>query len=420
MSPSPPAAPAAPTERIVAIDALRGFDMFWIVGGGSVVVALVTIFSVLLPAAWVESLETAIDWTALKQQMNHMDWVGFSAEDLIMPLFLFVVGAAMPFSLSRRLEAGKSKWAIYWRVLRRVVVLWVFGMIVQGNLLRCDVWAPQLADPPAKCSLYFFSNTLQAIAVGYLVASIALIHLPKLWQGILAGVLVLGYWAILQFVPVPGGVAGVIEPGNNLGAWVDEKVIGRFGYGENYTWILGCIGFAATTLLGVFAGHLLRSPRRGLLKVLWLTLFGIGGLGLGLLWHGHFRLGDWHVNLPEGPWQCLINKHIWSSSMVLYAAGWSYLLLAGFYLVTDVMRLRRPAFFFTVIGSNAILAYMVWPNLIPFNRVAEYLIGGLVKLYSSYGGTAAIVAKSCLPLLSFALLWLLLLYLYRKGTYLRV
>ena len=120
--------------------------MFWIVGGDKLALAAVAIIPERVP-----------QWVAqAKLQFRHTDWQGFSAWDLIMPLFLFVVGVAMPFSFSRRLEMGHSKRALYFKIVRRALILFVVGMAVQGNLLAFDL-----------SKLHIFANTLQAIAVGY-------------------------------------------------------------------------------------------------------------------------------------------------------------------------------------------------------------------------------------------------------------
>ena len=154
MKAKPAVASASP--RVASIDALRGFDMFWIIGGQQVVVALLHLFVSPTPA-----------W--LKAQFEHTGWEGFTAWDLIMPLFLFIVGTAMPYAFARRIEAGQSKWALYRKVLSRTAILFVLGMAAQGRLLTADL-----------SQLHVYSNTLQAIACGYLMASIAMFHLRAL------------------------------------------------------------------------------------------------------------------------------------------------------------------------------------------------------------------------------------------------
>ena len=184
---------APASGRVRSIDALRGFDMFCIVGGQDLVLLLTALFAKPLHAV-------------LNAQLSHAEWEGFTGEDLIMPLFLFIVGAAMPFSFARWLETGQSKVRPYLRIIRRVLVLWVLGMVAQGNLLAFDL-----------SKLQVFSNTLQAIAVGYLVAAIVLMHLPLLGQALVTLSLLGGYWALMIFVPFDGKQAGILEPDRKPG-----------------------------------------------------------------------------------------------------------------------------------------------------------------------------------------------------------
>ncbi len=385
-------APPKP-ERVLSIDALRGFDMFWITGGKPVLVALIGLFVVEMP-----------EW--LDYQLSHPAWEGFSAWDMIMPLFLFIVGAAMPFSFSRRIEAGADRRDLYLRMARRVVVLWILGMIAQGNLLDFDLSTLQL-----------FSNTLQAIAVGYLVAGIALIHLPILGQVILAVALMVGYWLLMILVPVPGHGAGIFEEHVNLAMYVDQVILRSFRADNTYTWILSGMGFAATVLCGVFSGHLLRSKFTEYTKFWGLVGLGIGSLLLGWFWAGGFD-GIGGVTLV-GAWRFPIIKHLFTSSMVLWAAGWCYLLLALFYLLIDVLRIQKWAFFFIVIGANPIFAYMII-GFINFRNVADRLTGGLAKWFTDLGSFGESFGNLLLAVTAYGALWLLLWYMYRNGTRIRV
>ena len=379
-------------ERVLSIDALRGFDMFWITGGRNVLLAIAGLFLAETP-----------DW--LDYQLSHPAWEGFSAWDIIMPLFLFIVGAAMPFSFSRRLEAGAQKRDLYLRMTRRVVVLWILGMIAQGKLLEFDLSTLQL-----------FSNTLQAIAVGYLIAGIALIHLPILGQVLLAVVLLVAYWLLMILVPVPGHGAGIFEEQINLAMYVDQAVLGSFRADNTYTWILSGLGFAGTVLCGVFSGHLLRSTLSQMAKFWWLVGLGIGSLLLGWFWADGFE-GMGITML--GSWRFPIIKHLFTSSMVLWAAGWCYLLLAAFYLLVDVLRLQRWAYFFIVIGANPIFAYMII-RFVKFEDVANRLCGGLAGNLASLGESGESLGNLLLAVTSYGVLWLLLWYMYRNGTRIRV
>src|SRR3954469_22301739 len=159
-----PIAASAPTARVLSLDALRGFDMFWIIGGDKLALAILA----LIPESRAPCVEQA------KSQFSHVRWEGFHFYDLIMPLFLFVVGAAMPFSFARRAELGHSKSRMLFKLLSRTVTLFILGMAVQGHLLDFDLG-----------TLHPFSNTLQAIAVGYLVAGILMLTIP-VWGQIVA------------------------------------------------------------------------------------------------------------------------------------------------------------------------------------------------------------------------------------------
>ncbi len=376
--------------RVISIDALRGFDMFWIIGGRGVFLAVLGLFMIEIP-------ESVMD------QISHPQWIGFSAWDMIMPLFLFIVGTAMPFSFAKRLQQGQGKARLYLKIVIRTVVLFVFGMAAQGRLLDFDL-----------STLHICSNTLQAIACGYLVAAVLLLEVSLLGQIAVTALLLLGYWAVLALIPVPGNEAGILQPQLNLALHIDRTILGRFDDGTTYTWILSGMGFVATVMLGVFSGQLLRSKQTPWMKVLWLVLIGLGCLGAGWVWSLKFP----------------IIKHIWSSSMVLWAGGWSFLLLALFYAVIDVIGLRFWAFPFVVIGSNAIAVYMA-THLIDFHDISDPIIGGLAPHLDAYKGVLYEIARgekllqvTCGEAFSqvaaFAVIWSILWYMYRKRTFLRI
>jgi len=364
-----------PPERIVSIDALRGFDMFWIMGpdvGHWLLSSFVVLIFGYMPKG-------------VAYQLTH-HWGVFTAWDIIMPLFLFIVGAAMPFSLCRRLEAGEGRRAIYFKALRRVALLWILGMICQGNLLHY-----RFAD------FKFYSNTLQAIAAGYLIATVALVELRRIrWQVALFAALLVGYGLAMIFIPPPGGVAGDFSPEDNLANWIDHAVMGSHHDGKPYAWILPSLGFGATVLLGVLASHVLRSPLSNSRKIRILVGAGLACLVLG--WALSFILPN--------------IKHLWTSSMVLWAGGWSLLLLALFYGVIDVLGYKRWAFPFQVIGANAILAYMIQP-LFRFAEINKHLFGGLCSLFGP-------AESFLLALFTTLTLWGLLYYFYRSRIFVRV
>lgn len=366
--------PGVTRDRVMAVDALRGFDMFWIVGGQELALAFARIFADPLPHA-------------VARQFEHVEWEGFVAWDLIMPLFLFVVGVAMPFSFARRVEQGGSMRDLHLKIVRRTLILFVLGMAVQGNLLEFNL-----------STLHIFCNTLQSIAVGYFVSSLLLLHTGIRFQVLFAAAMLVGFWALVMFVPVPGYGTGSLRPDANLPLAVDEFVLGRFRDGTSYTWVLSGMTFTATVLLGVFAGHVLRAGRSRIWKVAALTAMGLASLAAGWVW------SEW-LGFP-------IIKHIWTSSMVLWAGGWSYLLLALFYLLTDVWGWRRWAFPLVVIGMNAITIYVAY-HFVPFRTISAGLLGGLAS-HLGRGGPAVV------ELGTVALVWLSLYHLYLQKFFLRI
>jgi predicted acyltransferase len=365
------AAAAVLPGRLVSIDALRGFDMFWIVGGDAIFRSLHNI-----------SANPVTEW--INVQLEHCPWQGFHFYDLIMPLFLFIVGVVMPFSLDRRMAEGSSKFSLYKHILLRVIILWLLAMI-QDELLAFDL---------NKVRLY--SNTLQAIAAGYFLAAVVMLHFkPKVQYMIFSGLL-LAYWALMMLIPVPGFGSGQLTPDGNLAIYIDKSLMGRFQDKTAYTWILSSMTFAATVLLGTFAGRFLRQNRGSYSKAVWLIAAGLMCLLAGLVWSNYFP----------------IIKYIWSSSFVLFAGGISLILLSLFFLVIDVWGCKKWAFVFIVIGSNAIVAYML-PTFVPFRNIGGFFVNGLDKWIGNWKEFNHTVA-------AFMALWLLLLFLYRKKTFIKI
>jgi predicted acyltransferase len=361
------------SSRLMSVDALRGFTMFWIIGGD---------------APLLRGLGKGLNndfFNKLLVQFNHVRWEGFHAWDLVMPLFLFVVGVAMPFSFNKRLSRGDRKSQLYLHVITRVMILWILGMIAQGNLLAYNL-----------SKLHIYCNTLQAIAAGYLIASILLLNQNIIRQAITTVGLLLLFWALMMWVPVPKFGAGVLTEDGNLAIYIDNIILGPYSDGTPYTWILSSITFAGTVMLGVMAGHLLRSDKRKIAKVLLLFAAGIGCLIVGWLWGMVFP----------------IIKHIWTSSMVLWAGGWSFLLLALFYLLIDVLGLRKWAFGLVVIGMNAIAVYMAC-HVFDFKLIGNIFVRGLEKWVGPWYYFAQEVA-------AFAVVWLILYWMYRKRTFIKI
>ncbi len=374
-----------PAKRIVGIDALRGLDMLLLTGGAGILAGI-------LNECFGGSMPT--EWAA---QFRHADWgQPFTCWDLVMPLFLFIVGASMPFAFTRYRDRGGERWraATAWRVTRRVLLLFVLGMLVQGNLASAN---------PEHMSL--FCNTLQAIAAGYLIAAPFL-----MWGGVraqFAGCLMcmLIYWAALRFIPYAGHEGGRFLPDDNLAIYIDHLIQGHWQDGTPYSWILTSLSFGAIALMGVLGGQCLRLLH-GWRSVLCLSAAGLASLGAALLLE---------LDTP-------LIKHLFTTTMVLWSGGWCLLLMALFHLLFDLIGgslLSALAFPLRVIGCNAMLAYLLaecpgvnghslwWGLAYPLlGKAAEGLFPGNEALAFS--------------VLSYALFWLVLFWLYHNRAFLRV
>ena len=370
MSSSPQSSVAS--GRLVSIDALRGFDMFWIIGGGTVFASLAEIFP--QPV-----------FKTIRDQLEHVSWDGFHFEDLIFPLFLFIVGVVMPFSMARRKQEG-GRAAVVFHILYRAAILILIGMILNG-LLRFD-W-PNMRWP----------GVLQRIGLCYGIAALIVFFTEWRTQAVVFVVILLAYWAVSMLVPVPGFSAGDITPKGCLSSLIDQQLIpGRFccyTYGDNEG-LISSFPAVCTALLGALAGHWLRSDRSGHQKALGLLVAGLVCVPLGYAWGQVFP----------------IIKNIWTSSFVLFAGGWSLLLLAAFYWIIDVLGLKKWAFFFVVIGANPITIYIL-QHLVSFDDFAATFLSGIAK---AAGPWQPIV----MPLGVIGASWLLLYFLYRHKIFFKV
>jgi len=343
------ALPAAgqPT-RLQSLDALRGFDMCWIISGEFIV------------HAWAKASDNRIV-RLMSDQLHHSDWNGFTFYDMIFPLFIFIAGVSMPYSFARQLEkAGANKAIvrkkIYTSLLKRTAILILLGMVVNGLL----EWKG-------------YANTRMASVLGRIALSCffaALIFLNHSLRGQLIwfGALLLGYWAAMLWIPVPGFGAGVLTPEGNLAAWIDRLLLPGRLYRTVYDpeGLLSTLPAIGTALLGVFAGQFLRNRSgnwNGARKGAALAAVGILLLLLGKWWDMAFP----------------INKPLWTSSFVLYAGGWSLLLLAVFYLIIDVAGLKKWSLPFVWIGMNSLLIYMAVHGIINFESTSRFVFGGLIK-----------------------------------------
>ncbi len=370
-NPLPAHPDAVGPARLLSLDALRGFDMFWIIGGASIFRGLSKV--------WRGRFTME-----LNQQLEHVAWGGLHFFDVIWTLFMFMVGVSLAFSIAKRKQLNESRRLIYFHALKRAVILFILGMAAQGNLLDFNL-----------STLHPFYSVLHGIGAGYLIATLVIMKFKVKGQAIVTAAFLLIYWILLLAIPVPGVGRGVLTPTGNAAAYVDSVVMGRFHFGEN-TWFLSYLGFASSVLIGVLAGELLLSARSTKVKCLALYGYGAGLVVLGLIWS---------IWLP-------IIKLLWTSSFVLVAGGLSCLMMATFYLMIDVLGYRRWAFPFTIIGVNALAVYMA-TELFDFRHIGNIFVGQLLARVAPWDEVLAQTA-------AFAIVWLILYWMYRTRSFVKL
>ncbi len=366
---------AAPPERLYSLDALRGFDMFWIMGAEEIFNELAKVTG-------------SPFWGALSNQFTHPRWNGFHVYDLIFPLFLFLAGVSTPYSVGRELEKGTPRSRLVWRVVRRGLVLVVLGWIYNNGLqLR------PIAD-------FRFSSVLGRIGIAYVLANLIYFYANRKMQPVWFAGLLIGYWLILKFTSAPGFPSGDLTMEGNFASYVDRTILP----GKLSLVIHDTVGFfnnipaVATALSGIMAGMFLKNsgytPAK---KAAALATTGLLFLALALLWN---------LDFP-------INKNMWSSSFVLYTSGFSLLLLALFYYIIDVLGYKNWAFFFRVIGMNSILIY-ISGRFISWKYTTEGFFTWLNQLTGDPYNV--VVMAGCVVFIK----WLFLYLLYKKKLFLRV
>ncbi len=332
--------PAERTERVVSVDVLRGFNFVWILGGDGVMLTTAAMLRH-FGAPWTQI------GSALNDQFHHVTWEGFTFYDFIFPLFVFIIGVSIVLSVPRLVER-KGLGAAHLRILRRALTLYVLGLVYYGGLIH-------------GLTEVRFVGVLQRIAVCYLAASFIFLHAGRRGIAAIVVVLLVGYWALMTLVPVPGVGAGHYAPDQNLANWIDFHFLpGRlWDKTRDPEGLLSTLPAIATCLLGVRAGGVitdvgLRPARRAILLIV---------AGAVLLIAGYL----WALQFP-------IVKAIWTSSFVLVAGGYSCIALGFAYLVIDVWRWGGWTPVFVWIGTNAIALYML-DALMSFNAVAQRLVG---------------------------------------------
>ena len=361
-----------PTKRLLSLDALRGFDMFWITGGEE-------IFHLLAKT-------TGWGWAVLMaDQLTHPEWNGFRAYDLIFPTFLFMAGVSTPYSLSSLTVQNRSDFAK--KAIKRGLILVLLGIIYNNGLEL---------KPLTEIR---FPSVLGRIGLAGMFAQLVYIYFNTRSQYIIFISILLGYWAFVMLVPVPDCGAGLMTMDCNPVSFLDHTILpGRLHkIVHDPEGLISTIPAICTGLLGVFAGNILRSEQSGQQKTKILLLSAVSCLAIGWVWDFVFP----------------INKNLWTSSFVLFAGGWSVLLLAIFYWVIDVKNYSRYAWILAVIGMNSILIYMA-QHFIDFDYTSNAIFGGLTKYFSA-------PTQEVLRAIGYVIVqWFLFYFLYKKKAFLKV
>ena len=363
------------SQRLYSLDALRGFDMFWIMGAEEIVHVLAKITG----SSMIE---------AISIQLSHPDWNGFHFYDLIFPLFLFLAGVATPYSLGKEMEKGKSKNQLLIRVIKRGLILVVLGVIHNNGLELRPI------------SEIRFGSVLGRIGLAYMFANIIYLYTKQNAQIIWFCSLLVGYWLLLFFNSAPGFPMGDLTMEGNFASYLDRLILPGKLYLKIHDpeGLISTIPAISTALLGIYAGNLLKNrPITMKRKALQLLIMGVGSLVLAQVWNLIFP----------------INKNLWSSSFVLHVGGLSLILLSIFYYIIDIQGYKRWAFFFSVIGMNSILIYMSG-DFINWQYTTESLFGWLGQLVGDPWNTLVLVI--CYVMVE----WTFLYFLYRKNVFLRV
>lgn len=367
-------------KRLESLDVLRGIDLFFLVFLQPVIAPLVRC----LDNETLNSIYFSV--------FTHVGWIGFHPWDLIMPLFMFMAGASMPFAFSAYHRGEVTSLFMLKRICKRVALLWLCGTIVQGNLLDLDFR-----------TLRLYSNTLQAIAVGYFFSALFLMYCKLKTQLLITMVLLALYSICMQ-------LGGDFTPENNMAEQIDRFVLGRFRDGVSwdeqgawnfssyyrYTWVFSSLNFVVTVMLGVFSGLIVKSKISEVKKLKLLVCVGFGMLFVAFA-----------LSFVEP-----IIKQLWTSSMTLYAGGWSFLLIALFYWLIDIKQYKQGFMWLKFYGMNSILAYMMY-QLLDITYPVTYWLHGLAQFTGCYQSFIIELGKAFVVLL-------ILRFCYKQHLFLKV
>jgi predicted acyltransferase len=362
-------------QRLFSLDALRGFDMFWIIGAEEVFHEM-------------GSITHHPFWEGLSSQFEHPVWNGFTAYDLIFPLFIFLSGVSTPYAIGSAIAAGKSKNALLWKVIKRGMILVLLGIIYNNGLQLRPI------------SDIRFMSVLGRIGIATMLGSIIYLYTKERTQIIWLTALLVGYWLLMKFTSAPGFLPGDLTEPGNFSSYFDRTVLpGKLSRGIHDTvGLFNNIPAISSALAGIITGNYLKnnsdasSKKSGMMALAGLVSLGIAQL--------------WSIDFP-------INKNLWSSSFVMHTVGFSLLLFALFHYIIDVRGYTKLAFFFKVIGMNSILIYMSgkfisWSYA---NKGFFQWLGDLIG--DPYNAVAMAISVVFIK-------WIFLYFLYQKKIFLKV
>ena len=359
-------------KRLLSIDALRGFDMLFIMGFAGLLVAICQLF----PDG---------DSCWLARQMGHVDWNGLRHHDTIFPLFLFISGMTFPFSAEKRQLGGATKGQLFLQALRRGLVLVALGLVYNKFF-------------DLKLATLRFPSVLARIGLAWMFAAWLFLAFRWKTRAVIAAVILVGY-QLLLLIPAPDAAgAGPLTYEGNIVGYIDRLIMpehllskGKF----DPEGLLSTLPAIVTAMLGQFTGEFVRSSQRN--KTGKMLLAAAVLLAVGLVWSLWFP----------------INKKLWTSTFVLVVGAYSVAMYAIFYWIIDVKGWKKWTFFFEVIGLNSITIYMA-QRIIPFSSVNKFFLGGLAGLCPEPVGKVILAAGYV------TVCWLFLLFLYRKKVFLKV
>ena len=390
----------ATSHRLLSLDALRGFDMFWIVSGEGIFHGLAAAIKnkyglIQDKTSWQIAATDQLSFferilVGISNQLHHTVWNGFTFYDLIFPLFIFIAGVSMPFSYSKQLNGlPDAKKKIYRSLIKRTLILLLLGMIVNG-LLQFNPYDETR-----------FASVLGRIALSCFFAAIIYLNASFRWRIAWVAILLIGYWLMLLLIPVPGFAAGDLTAEGNFAAYIDRLLLPGKLHRTVYDpeGLLSTFPAIATALLGIFTGEFLRLQQyTAQKKALYLLMTGSLLAVAGCLWGLVFP----------------INKNLWTSSFVLFAGGWSLLLLAIFYFVIDVKQIKTWSMPFVWLGCNSILIYMAAHGVVNFLSTSEFVFGGVIKQFSPQWSEALLWTG--VGIIQFAALY----FLYKRKLFLKL